>query len=311
MKTLLVLLLACPLAGQTVSLTVSAATPLTTRAQAAGTKDVQTLPAGPLPASGGFFAQVMSLPTGQSAQMQFNWITVLPGWYERLHFGCSFWGWANGSTSPASASVDPFDLLLHLQAPTPRRMFVAGHVDFIVSPGLPAPQFAVDLFDDGFAEWSTTMSSVPISVLVGPTPIPIRIRGAASLPSNGSTQSAGGIDITPDNRVDIFPLLQGCLADGFLRLEEAFAHDGVLLRVPPGSLCVAVLGLGVQPFLLTVQSGWPCILLPSPDVLLVIPPNGFDLPIPAAARPIDIYAQGVMLDPLGLWTTTGYRTSAF
>ena len=305
-----VLLAACPLAGQAISLTVSAATPLTTRATAGGTTNVHTLPIGPVPASGYVFAAA-SQPPGELANMSLNWITQLPGQSERLLCGCSFLGMANGLASPASASVDPFEMLLHLQAPTPRRVFVTGRVVVVAPPGLPAPQLELDLFDDGTVEWSTTVLFGTISVLVGPTPIPVRVRGAVSLPSNGFAQGAGTIDITPDNRVDSYAMVQGCLAEGFLRLEDAFAHDGVRLQVPAGCLCVGVLGLGVQPLVLSVQGGLPCLLLPSPDVLVVIPANGFDLPIPAAARPIDFYAQAVWFDFQGLPTTTGYRVSAF
>src|SRR5262245_6089700 len=135
MKTLLpVLLAACPLAGQTVSLTASAATPLTTRAMAAGTTDVQTLPGGPLPANGWIQAQASLLP-GDFASMSLSWVTQLPGQSQRLLFGCSFLGIASGNASPASAGVDPFELLVHFQAPTPRQVLVTANVIAVVPPG--------------------------------------------------------------------------------------------------------------------------------------------------------------------------------
>jgi hypothetical protein len=309
MKTLLPLLLAaCPLAGQTVSLAVTAATPLTARALAVATNDVQTRPAGPLSPSGGAVAQVIST-IGESASMQLNWQTLPPGQLERLGFRCNFLGWAYGVTSPASAAMDPFELLVHVSAPAARRVMIAGSVAGGASPGTPAPQLELDLFDDGLVEWSTLVSGGPVSVLVGPTPVAIRIRGAASLPSNGLSQAEGIIEITPDNHVDILQLVQGCV--GLLRFEQAFAHDGVRLSVPAGYLCVGVFGLGVQPLVLPAYAGLPCLLLPSPDVLVVIPANGYDLPIPAPVRPLVFFAQAVWIDVQGLATTPGYRASAF
>jgi hypothetical protein len=311
MKTLTVFLLACPLAAQAVSVSVSAATALTTRASAAGTNDVQTLPIGPLPPAGGLNAQVTSFATSQHAQMLLSWQITPPSQFERVLVGCSFLGVVNGNTNPASAGVDPGELLFQLTAPAPRWVFVAGFVDSFTPPGLPAPQIELDLFDDGVVEWSTSASFAPIHVLVGPTPVPVRFRCTATLPANGWAQGAGRLDITPDNRVDVYTLMQGCLPNDFLRVEAAFAHNGVRLRVPPGELCVGVLGLAAQPLLLATYGGFPCMLLPSPDVLLLIPQAGYDLPIPAAARPIDVYAQAVRVGFQSLQTTTGYRASAY
>lgn len=105
-------------------------------------------------------------------------------------------------------------------------------------------------------------------------------------------------------------MIQGCLADDWLRLEQAFAHDGVRMGVPAGGLGVAVLGLGAQPLLLSTYGDLPCRLLPSPDVLLVLPPNGLDLPIPAAVRPFTFHTQTVWIEGQALPTTTGHRVTA-
>ena len=75
------------------------------------------------------------------------------------------------------------------------------------------------------------------------------------------------------------------------------ASYGVHLRGWSKDPVVAVLGLGTQPTLLPPSplSPVPCLLLPSPDLVLLMPPSGFDLPIPPAVRPLNLYVQGVEL----------------
>jgi len=56
--------------------------------------------------------------------------------------------------------------------------------------------------------------------------------------------------------------------------------------------------------------GLPCILLPTPDILLFEPSGQFHLPLPAIVRPLTFFAQGVTVSQLGLLSTDGFVVSA-
>ncbi len=81
----------------------------------------------------------------------------------------------------------------------------------------------------------------------------------------------------------------------------------------PGELVVAVFGLGWQPQLVNLAYP-PCLLLPIPDLVLQLPPISgvLSLSIPAAARPVTLLTQGVVLTAFGtLATTDGFQVVAF
>jgi hypothetical protein len=113
------------------------------------------------------------------------------------------------------------------------------------------------------------------------------------------------------NGVTVAPSLAGC-GLGELEVRPAWDVDGVAVRVAktqwPGHLQVAVFGLGTSLVPLGPSPAStplaPCLLLPSPDLLVLLPPAApFLLPIPPAARPIAIHAQAVLLTPFGFETT--------
>ncbi|MFN3242498.1 MAG: hypothetical protein ACE37K_13425 [Planctomycetota bacterium] len=98
------------------------------------------------------------------------------------------------------------------------------------------------------------------------------------------------------------------MRDGQRVALPAFPQSGVLFGVGVASgPAVAVYGLGVQPTLLPNSGALqPCLLVPSPDLVVLIPPNGHLLGLPAAVRPITVYVQGVVLLPTGLGTSNGF-----
>jgi hypothetical protein len=77
---------------------------------------------------------------------------------------------------------------------------------------------------------------------------------------------------------------------------------------PPGTIAVIVVGFAPQPAFLGLNAGLPCLLLPSPDVLVVQPV--VSLPLPASVRPVTLYVQGVSVTTQGLLTTDGYQVTA-
>jgi hypothetical protein len=74
-----------------------------------------------------------------------------------------------------------------------------------------------------------------------------------------------------------------------------------------------VFGLGVQPALLPagLAASPLCILLPRPDALIFqLQPIPTRMSIPAAVRPLHLWAQAVVLMPNGLGTTDGLQLLA-
>ena len=100
-----------------------------------------------------------------------------------------------------------------------------------------------------------------------------------------------------------------------LSIAPAFANAGVGLDlVPSQDLTVLVLGLAQQPLLLPGGVLAPCLVVPAPDVLLVVPPSVYfwsQVPLPAAVRPVTFHAQAVRLAASGLLTTDAFSVVAF
>ncbi|MFK7739511.1 MAG: hypothetical protein AB8H80_04240 [Planctomycetota bacterium] len=97
----------------------------------------------------------------------------------------------------------------------------------------------------------------------------------------------------------------------------SFANDGFALQEisgygepNSGTLTVAVLGLAQLPMLLP---GTPdCLLLPRPDVVVPLGPQGvYQQPIPAAVRPITVHVQAVQMLQSSFVTASAFRVDTF
>jgi len=208
----------------------------------------------------------------------------------------------------ASASVAGFDVIYQLSNPTPVAVDLRLRRDNL----LVGSSFQIDVSNDGSAELTNTTASgdLTLSLIVGPTPLPIRIVSGASLSTPGLIGTQLSITATPTAGYDFTQVVQSCAAGHSLAALPRF-DTGLRLRVTTplfGSHpSVIVLGNNTQPFLLPTTGGFPCLLVPSPDVT-VFPGNmAYDLNLPASARPFMFWAQAVVLTPSELRSTNGIR----
>lgn len=180
------------------------------------------------------------------------------------------------------------------------------------------PLWQVDVGNNGIYEYDNGMGQLPIlSRTIGPQPYQIRIRTAAILQQQGTMSFSYRLRITPDSGVGVTPAMPGCAALD-VPVVPIFPNAGadvLWLGLPPWPwlpLHLGVLGLGLSPVLLpTPLAVAPnCLLLPSPDLTFLVTPQATTLAIPAAVRPVQLWAQCVSLEPAGLGTTNGYRIDA-
>lgn len=295
-------------------LTIDAATPLVVSAQNAGTTSTQTLPAGPLPALGQLVASATAAQAHTGWQVQATPVALSFDLWQMAAV-------APQATPPASASAGPHEYLLHLSSASAMNMLVSGHQWFDLLPGSPFPLVQVDVFDDGTIEFVLTSTQTGpdwgIAVVpVGPQPVPIRVRAA----NQGGLTGVGGsthlhLSVTPNNLLDITTVASSC-ATNFLQCHPSFVGTGVDFWVGgagSGPPVVLVLGLGLQPTVLPAHLGVPCLLVPSPDVLVLATSANalpFTLPLPPPVRPVTVYAQVVMVASQ-LLVTDAFRVSAY
>lgn len=274
----------------------------------------QQLGAGSLSVSGKRTASLNFV--GGQVRSEIEWSTWLPVFDDKIQFQYEISG-AVGSAGTASAAVAPHDVVVTLQAAAWRDVTLFTDITTEVSPNGIAPRMDVDIGDDGTIEFSTTQTAGSVTLSVGPTPLQIRIstEGQANTPGsiNPSFRSRLLMRIEPDNHISKSLVAAGCA--NLLVANQAFAHDGIRLEVPyTFSPVIAVLGLSAQPALLPSGGAQlPCLLVPSLDLVVLLPANGgFNLPIPPALRPINIYVQGVELVATNaLWSTAAYLFGAY
>jgi hypothetical protein len=143
-------------------------------------------------------------------------------------------------------------------------------------------------------------------------PTIVRVRSRIALTSNGTASSNLLVIVRPANDHTITEQVQGCSAFEQLILGPAFENRGVEVIVPtvPAPV-VAVFGFTARPQLLSPMFATPCLLIPSPDVALFLPPmQPLRLGLPAALRPLRLWVQGVGLTTRGLSTTGSYQVDA-
>tara|TARA_R110002072_G_scaffold228234_17_gene385547 strand:- start:4228 stop:5139 length:912 start_codon:yes stop_codon:yes gene_type:complete len=284
------------LTAQSTSLTLQ--TPLTAQVTNNGQNMTSTIAPGPLPAVGAASqANSVSLasiswdtsiePTGIYAYLTTQAYVNAPG---------------------ATASIAGFDVIYYLSNPTPIAVDLRLRRDSLLT-GTP---FQIDVSNDGSAELSNSTASgdVTLTLTIGPTPLPIRAVSSASLSTPGQIGSLVSITATPTAGYYFTQVVQSCVSSHLLVALPRF-DSGLRLRVLMpllgGYPSVIVLGTNMQPTLLPTTTGFPCLLVPSPDVT-VFPGNlPYDLNLPASARPFMFWAQAVVVTPNELRTTNGIR----
>lgn len=299
------LLLALPflstsLVAQQVSITFTTVTPLVTRAYSSTFNLLQS----------------QSVPANQVGP---QWLqTNVMGAQADSEYGIG----GNGTTwhlrtecfevAPSFAEASG-EVLIHVTATSPVQASVELLHQLLLTAGSAAPAFRMDFGDDGtFEVTESSIGPVVHGALLGPTPLPIRVRASLLKVGNGTIDLALGIAVTPET-AQVNSLAGGC-APASLFAYPVFAGSGVEFTVLAPGPIVLVLGLSLQPQPLPLAIASSCVLLPAPDLLvpMVAPPLPyFTLPLPAAVRPVTLFAQGVLVSAAGLGTTNSFSIVAF
>jgi hypothetical protein len=269
-----------------------------------------TLPAGALAPNGDLIANPSP---GVTAQI--SWGGISAGGTAYLLSNVL----SNVGGPPASGSSGPHQFLITFTASAPVPAYVAMSRSTQVSPGQPWPTVAIDVGNDGTVDVPNLLGSgVTSSMIVGPQPLVLRVILASQLTTNGISSTYVDFSLLPANNVTIVQNAVGCVPTNFyydVDVGPTFLATGVMaLLYPSPDLRVFVFGFTQQPTLLPPVLGQTCLLVPSPDVLLLAPTSmfvGVVVPLPAAVRPATFYVQAIGLSPtLGLATGDGFTVVA-
>jgi hypothetical protein len=293
--SLLAIVAAAP--AQSFTLSAPVATALTLHVPS-GTTSTQ-VPAGPLAPS-----SYVSLQNGGSLA-SFSWSAGCLSTYAVCSASARCLLPAGGN-----AAVAPGELLYTLTVP-PGLVYFEMEITIAGTAGAPIPHVRIDLGADGLVE--VTEASPPGPQILGlpvSGPFAIRIAVDAALVGTGMVDASARVTARPGSGVFSSMILGGCGAH--FDVVPTWGGDIVYGSPFPSPFPkVAVLGLQVQPLLMPAQVGFPCLLLPSPDLLVLLSAStAQSLAIPAAVRPITIWAQAVEVDPLGLLTSGAYQVFA-
>ena len=295
--------------AQGVGVAFELATPLTVSADAGAGPSVQTLVAGPQSDPGGLQTST-GAPLGSQAGC--SWGST--DWGDRIEIYYRLQCSSTLANANGSAGVALHESLIWLSSPTPRMIHLESEatVQYLAS-GQPAPMLEIDVMDDGIIDYSLGyVHGFPITILaVGPQPVPVRVRAQAAIssgPGSPGTHILAHLTVRPANALSVTQNVIGCMP-GVFYVTPSMQSNGINMRA--AGFAIGVVGLSQVPVLLPSQLPG-CLLMPSPDLLVIVDQFGYDLDVPAAARPIDLYAQGVFfVTPTDLRTADGYRVTAY
>lgn len=281
---------------------LTAVTPVTVTAQSGAQTISNTLPAGPLPASSNVQAVVANVAR-VLARTEAIASTHTIGAVLDLDL----------IVPPAGmAELAPCELTLDLANPTTDFLHYTITRELTGSPGMPMPTLSIDVQDDGTPDFNLVHSqSTGTFLLSGNTSIRSRIQLAGSSVVAGTQSLRVTIQVTPATATVTSAGGQCTLFD--FGTTPRF-DGGVDVQAYSGSASIPaaiVLGLGIQPQILGTLAGGPCLLLPRPDALVLLP-QGFGtttIPVPQAVRPLRLYTQAVM--PAGPVIATSQAYSVY
>lgn len=306
-RLLLLPLLASSLLAQTVSITLTAATPLTARASAGGQFVSNTLPVGPIAMP--VQLNAVAGPGGGEARMHNQFSASV-----RSSAADCFWfqtATVDGTVGDF-ADMGPADVVWIITASAPATVDVTLRRDFLGTAGAVVPAHRMDFGDDGLFEFTELSAPTQLfaAVQVGTTPLRIRMRSHLQQDGPGLALLSMAIEVAPANAVYVRQNLIGCSNDPLI-LRPTFVGRGIEIEVISGFHPeFAVFGFGLQPQLLG-SVPLPCWLLPQADVVLLLPPSvPFTVPLPSAIRPLTFYVQSVGATAQGLTTSSGYQVTA-
>lgn len=210
------------------------------------------------------------------------------------------------------------NVLVHVSATAP----VAATIELVsgltLTAGATGPAFSIDYGDDGLREITEAgAGTTVVSVQLGPTPIPIRLRADVDQIGNGTVDLSLGIRVLPATAA-VYPLLPGCAAGPIgpigLFATPTFQGSGVQFYTMTASPAVLVFGLAVQPVPLPFPIASSCLLVPRPDLLVPVAvptTGGYVLPLPQAVRPLTAFAQAIAVTPTGLAGSNSFTVQAY
>lgn len=297
--------LSCAWLPAQISVSATALTPITVVATDGAASVTTTQPVGPL--SNAYYQIESDLGAlGSQAFVGGAAEATNSDSYCNIGFGCV------NATSTAVTTVNTFEVLATFSAavPTPIRFDVEL---YSVHPaGATVPSVEVDVDNDGTIDYA---NGVWLNFFgprtIGPAGIQFRVIMQGSLQQQGQMFEDLSLQVVPDNRIYIYPAAIGCIGTG-PSIRESFLNTGITIRNDIGSSYprVFVFGLASQPVLLPTVSPVPCLLVPRPDVVMVIPTfSSVELGMPAAVRPATVWIQNVELHGSDLYT--GYGSRAF
>lgn len=307
-RSILIALLALgPLTAQSVTTSLSAATNIVCSVSGfvlAG----DVVPAGPLPTTGNCSATLSSIGTGV-ATTSWELIETPTGSMTRMRNLLSVAPNVN-----FTARARPQEFLLEYSSPIPAGARLEISQQLAIGPYTLAPYAQVDLGNDGNLDIFNLSQSGPITVPVtslGSTPFAVRI----ILHSEHSGPGWSDLEVTarlvPDVPIDVSKTATSCLNEAGFTVAPTFTNSGVLVTstfLPS----VTVFGFGLNPLLLPPATTGPCLLLPTPDVLVLMTPGQpFSVALPAAVRPIVFHAQLAVVTPQGILTSDAYQIVAW
>lgn len=292
--------------AQSLTLQAVQAVPLT--AQIGAASQTSTVPAGPLAAVGQVAANAATFGGATGVELAWQSYAASSALSVEITARCDAVGFVVGqSTAPTS------DFLVSLAAPFAGAAQVVLEKDAAGVSWAQVPVTRIDVGNDGSEELTEQLvgNPPPVPITLGPVPVLVRCTLGAQLNGPGSVLGRVRLRIVPRDTL-VAPWGNGC---GGIGLALAPRFDGGLESVyQPTSLelGVRVYGLAAQPLPLGAIQGFPCLLLPRPDLVVLAAPWSQEvLPIPAAARPLTLFVQAVALAPEGLAVSPSSLVFAF
>jgi len=215
---------------------------------------------------------------------------------------------------PASARTGPNEYLVEVTADATAPALLWITRETITTAGAVTPFAQLDYGNDGtidVPDIPATGAAIPVQL--GSQPLVLRVIVGASLTGTGRASTRVGMSLLPDNDLNVTRAALGCSPHA-LELLPVFEQRGLLYRLPfgVGNPGVAVFGTSVQPALLPSSAIGPCLLVPAPEVLVLMPdPILLPLELPDTIRPFTIWTQVALLAATGVELTDAYRVDGW
>jgi len=275
------------LLAQTVSVaSVTSPQSVTTFVLADAVLQTDFLPPGAMSPDQGVSSFALSTSGTAGGWMAAQWSVQPPASSELLVIEYTMSGSLEALPGQVIGGVEIHDLVFSLVAPAPRAVDLQAVIERSLPTGTSAAVLEVDVYDDGAIEWDGATTAGTVNVLIGPQPVPVRVRGGVTMQTNGGEldlEMSLRLEVRADNDVQVTAVDAGCQPR--LWCEPAFDHEGVRLRVPYGQLALAVFGLGAQPVTLPPVGATSCLLLPTPELAVPVDHLGLDVLLPVSVRP--------------------------